>query len=131
MLDHLPKLAAALANLQTAFIERAENDMDILMPGYTHLQRAQPITLSHWWLSHFWPLQRDQARLADLTKRTAVMPLGSGALAGVPFSIDRAALASALGFASPSPNSLDAVSDRDFAIEFLFSAALIDTHLSK
>jgi len=131
LLDHLPKLSGALADLQLAFLERAKNDIDTLMPGYTHLQRAQPILLSHWWLSNFWPLQRDQARLADLTKRTAVMPLGSGALTGVPFPIDRAALANALGFASPSPNSLDAVSNRDFAAEFLFSAALIGTHLSK
>jgi len=131
LLDHLPNLANALSDLQSAFVERAENDMGTLMPGYTHLQRAQPILLSHWWLSHFWPLRRDQARLADLTKRTAVMPLGSGALAGVPYPIDRGALADALGFAWPSPNSLDAVSDRDFAVELLFSTALIGTHLSK
>jgi len=131
LLDHLPKLAAVLSDLQSTLIERAENDMDTLMPGYTHLQRAQPITLSHWWLSHFWPLQRDQERLVGLAQRTAVMPLGSGALAGVPYPIDRAALADALGFTSPSPNSLDAVSDRDFAVEYLFCAALIGTHLSK
>ncbi len=131
LLDHTPKLAEAISDLQAAFIERAEADMGTLMPGYTHLQRAQPIILSHWWLSHFWPLQRDLERLAGLQLRLAIMPLGSGALAGVPFPVDRTALASALGFTSPSPNSIDAVSDRDFAAEFLFNAALIGTHLSK
>ncbi len=101
------------------------------MPGYTHLQRAQPIMLSHWWLSHFWPLVRDRERLAELQSRVAVMPLGCGALAGVPFEIDRATLAESLGFETPAPNSLDAVSERDFAAEFLFVTALIGTHLSK
>ncbi len=131
LLDHLPNLEGAICELQTTFIERAEADIDTLMPGYTHLQRAQPILLSHWWLSHFWPLQRDLARLDGLRQRLSIMPLGSGALAGVPFPVDRTALAHALGFSSPSPNSLDAVSDRDFAAEFLFDAALIGTHLSK
>jgi argininosuccinate lyase len=131
VLDHLPVLDAAIREMQTALVERAEADFGVLMPGYTHLQRAQPILLSHWWVSHFWPLQRDRSRLADLAQRTAVMPLGSGALAGCPFPIDRVALAADLGFAAPSPNSLDAVSDRDFAAEFLFCAALIGTHLSK
>jgi len=101
------------------------------MPGYTHLQRAQPILLSHWWLSHFWPLQRDRERLAALKSRVSVLPLGCGALAGVPFDVDRIALANSLGFTAPAPNSLDAVSDRDFAAEFLFVSALIGTHLSK
>ncbi len=143
LLDHLPHLDAALENLQAAFISRAEADLlpspqgrgaggeGIIMPGYTHLQRAQPILLSHWWLSHFWPLQRDRERLAELKSRIAVLPLGCGALAGVPFEIDRTALAEALGFDAPAPNSLDAVSERDFAVEFLFVAALIGTHLSK
>jgi argininosuccinate lyase len=117
--------------LQAALLERAESDLGILMPGYTHLQRAQPILLSHWWLSHFWPLVRDRERLAQLRARTAVLPLGSGALAGAPFQVARADLADALGFASVSPNSLDAVSDRDFAVEFLFAAALNAVHLSR
>jgi argininosuccinate lyase len=95
------------------------------------LQRAQPILLSHWWLSHFWPLQRDRKRLAELKSRVAVLPLGCSALAGVPFEIDRVALAESLGFDTPAPNSLDAVSERDFAAEFLFVASLIGTHLSK
>jgi argininosuccinate lyase len=131
LLDHLPTVHEAIRDLQSALVERAEADFGVLMPGYTHLQRAQPILLSHWWLSHFWALQRDIERLEDLTKRVAVLPLGCGALAGTPFNIDRDALAAALGFTSPSPNSLDAVSDRDFAAEFLFAAALTGTHLSR
>jgi argininosuccinate lyase len=131
LLDHIPALCAAIRDLQSALVERAEADFGILMPGYTHLQRAQPILLSHWWLSHFWALQRDVERLEDLTERVAVLPLGCGALAGTPFNIDRDALAAALGFTSPSPNSLDAVSDRDFAAEFLFAAAMTGTHLSR
>ncbi len=131
MLAALPVLDSAIASLQATFIARSESDKDVLMPGYTHLQRAQPILLSHWWLSHFWPLQRDRERLADLRRRLAVLPLGSGALAGTAFPIDRAALAKELGFDAPSPNSLDAVSDRDFAAEFLFSCAMVGLHLSK
>ena len=131
LLDCLPALSAAITNLQTVLTERAETDFDILLPGYTHLQRAQPILLGHWWLAHFWPLQRDRERLSQLHQRTAVLPLGSGALAGTSFPVDREALAKSLGFSEPSQNSLDAVSDRDFAAEFLFCAALTGTHLSK
>ena len=131
LLDNLPRLDAALADLQNALLDRAEVDSETIMPGYTHLQRAQPILLSHWWLSHFWPLARDRERLAELKSRVAVLPLGCGALAGVPFAIDRVALAEKLGFDTPAPNSLDAVSERDFAAEFLFVAAMIGTHLSK
>ncbi len=131
LLDHLPHLEEAVANLQRVLTERAEQDAEILMPGYTHMQRAQPISLGHWWLSHFWPFQRDRERLAGLKDRTATLPLGSGALAGTPFPVDRAALASNLGFSRPSPNSLDAVADRDFAAEFAFCSALIGVHVSK
>ena len=131
LLDNQPLLVAALVELQNALLEQAQAGLEVLMPGYTHLQRAQPILLGHWWLSHFWPLQRDRERLAQLSRRTAVLPLGSGALAGTPFPVDRSALAKALGFAEASQNSLDAVSDRDFAAEFLFCAALIGSHLSK
>ena len=112
-------------------MERAESDGESILPGYTHLQRAQPILLSHWWLAHFWPLQRDRQRLHELAERTAILPLGSGALAGVPFAVDRQALAASLGFTAPSANSLDAVSDRDFAAEFLFAASLCGIHLSR
>jgi argininosuccinate lyase len=131
LMEHLPLLEAAIADLQAALIERAEADFGMLMPGYTHLQRAQVILLSHWWLSHFWPLQRDRQRLAQARQRAATLPLGCGALAGTPFPVDRLALAQALGFEAPAPNSLDAVSDRDFVAETLFCAALIGVHLSK
>ncbi|MCA1900092.1 MAG: argininosuccinate lyase [Chloroflexi bacterium] len=131
MLQAIPELDAALKDLQSALVEQAELAGETLMPGYTHLQRAQPILLAHWWLSHFHPLQRDRQRLADLTKRVSVLPLGCGALAGTSVPVDRAALAESLGFAEPAPNSLDAVSDRDFAAEFLFCAAMTGVHLSK
>ena len=131
MLDHLPLLDEALVGLQRVLVQRAEADTDVIMPGYTHLQRAQPVLLSHWWLSHFWPLQRDRDRLVELAKRVAILPLGSGALAGVPFPIDRDKLASDLGFASASVNSIDAVSNRDFVAEFLFCTTMIGLHLSK
>ncbi len=131
LLDTLPALDEALLNLQTALLTLADAHVTTLLPGYTHLQRAQPITLAHWLLAHFWPLQRDRERLADLRKRLAILPLGSGALAGTAFPIDRFALARALGFDAPAPNSLDAVSDRDFAAEFLFCCALCGVHLSR
>ena len=131
MLQTIPTLDAALKDLQSALVEQAEAAGETIMPGYTHLQRAQPILLAHWWLSHYWSLQRDHERLQDLTKRVSVLPLGSGALAGVPFDIDRVALAQALGFAEVSQNSLDAVSDRDFAAEYLFCATMMGIHLSK
>jgi argininosuccinate lyase len=131
ILEHLPNLEDAIDTLQGALVTRADKDMNVRMPGYTHLQRAQPILLSHWWLSHFWPLQRDRERLGELAQRVAQLPLGSGALAGTPYPIDRAALATDLGFEEASLNSIDAVSDRDFAAEFLFCAALTGLHLSK
>jgi argininosuccinate lyase len=131
MLQAIPELDSAFKNLQSAFLEQAELAGETIMPGYTHLQRAQPILLSHWWLSHYWPLERDRARLTDLIKRVSILPLGSGALAGTPVPVDRAALAESLGFAVASPNSLDSVSDRDFATEFLFCATMTGIHLSK
>jgi len=131
LLDNIPALSAAITGLQSALVVRAETDLNLLMPGYTHLQRAQPILLGHWWLAHFWPLQRDVERLAQLAERTSVLPLGSGALAGTPFAIDRQSLAALLGFSHPSPNSIDAVSDRDFVAEFLFFASLTGVHLSR
>ena len=131
LLEAIQAIDKLLCELQSVLIERAEADLNILLPGYTHLQRAQPILLGHWWLSHFWPLQRDRERLDQVRARTAILPLGSGALAGTTFPIDRIALAASLGFSRPCPNSLDAVSDRDFVAEFLFCAALIGTHISK
>jgi argininosuccinate lyase len=131
MLGAIPTLDTAIQDLQVAMLEQAEKAGETIMPGYTHLQRAQPILLAHWWLSHHWPLQRDRERLQDLTKRVSVLPLGSGALAGVPFEIDRMTLARSLGFAEVSQNSMDAVSDRDFAAEFLFCTTMTGIHLSK
>ncbi len=131
LLEAIQSLDNAVAGLQTILVDRAESDLEILLPGYTHLQRAQPILLGHWWLSHFWPLQRDRERLMQLCTRTASLPLGSGALAGTSFPVDRQALAADLGFSQPSENSLDAVSDRDFVAEFLFCTALTGSHLSK
>ena len=131
MLQALPILDAALLDVQSALVEQAELAGETLIPGYTHLQRAQPILLSHWWLSHYWPLERDRERLSDLIKRVSILPLGSGALAGTPVPVDRAALAESLGFAVASQNSLDSVSDRDFAAEYLFCATMIGIHLSK
>ena len=127
----VPSLDSTLADLIRAAADRAEAEIDILMPGYTHVQPAQPVRWSHWLLSHAWAWQRDRERLVDLLKRVDVLPLGAGALAGCPFAIDRAALAADLGFASASPNSIDAVSDRDFVAEFLFWAALLGIHLSR
>jgi len=131
VLDTLPELDAAVRDLGSVLVALAEDHIHTLMPGYTHLQRAQPVTLAHWFLSHFWALQRDRERLADLRDRVAILPLGSAALAGTAFPVDREALADALGFDAPSPNSLDAVSDRDFAAETLFCAAMTGVHLSR
>ncbi len=131
VLAAIANLDASLRDFQSVLVQQAEQAGSLILPGYTHLQRAQPILLSHWWLAHFWPLQRDRERLLDLRKRTAILPLGSGALAGAPFPLDRQALATELGFEAPCANSLDGVSDRDFAAEFLFCASLIGVHLSR
>ena len=125
------RVSEHIVSLQRAVLATAEASLNVPMPGYTHLQPAQPITWGHWALAHFWPLSRDRQRLAQARARTAMLPLGSGALAGSAFPIDRAALASALGFSEISQNSLDAVSDRDFAADFLYSAAILGVHLSR
>ena len=101
----------------------------MVVPGYTHLQRAQPVLLAHWCLAYFEMLARDRERLAETRRRVNVLPLGSAALAGTSFPIDREALAAVAGFASVSRNSLDAVSDRDFCVEFLSDCALVMVHL--
>ncbi len=131
LIDHLPQLASGLTSLQETLIARAERDLEVLMPGYTHLQRAQPVLLSHWWLSHFWPLERDKRRLSEVQAQLRVLPLGAGALAGTPIQVDRKALAEALGFELAAPNSIDAVSDRDFAADFLYFSAMCGVHLSR
>jgi argininosuccinate lyase len=130
LLDEMAILRGALIELQEAIVEKAKAHMDVIMPGYTHLQQAQPLLFSHWLLSFFWKFQRDRERLADVARHTRVCPLGSGALAGHPLGIDRQALAAELGFAAVSENSVDAVSDRDYVVEFLAWAALVQVHLS-
>ena len=124
------RLDVALRELQAALADSAAA-LDLPLPGYTHLQHAQPITWGHWALAHFWPLARDRQRFAAARRSAAVLPLGAAALAGTAFRIDRAALAVRLGFGDVTANSLDAVSDRDFAAEFLFAAALLGVHLSR
>jgi argininosuccinate lyase len=124
-------LRTHLVNLQKAIITQAEAHVDVIMPGYTHLQQAQPVRFSHWLLSYGWMLQRDKERLDDLTRRVDVLPLGSAALAGNPFDLDRQFLAAELGFAAVSANSMDAVGDRDYIVEFLSWAALLQVHLSR
>ncbi len=130
LLDAVEELITSLRSLQAGVVHKAEVNLDIIMPGYTHLQRAQPILFSHWLMSFFWKFERDIGRLVGVRERTSICPLGSGALAGNPFGIDREQLAEALGFESVSENSLDAVEDRDFVVEFLFASAMIQTHLS-
>jgi len=124
-------LRGHVKELLTLTADRAEKEVDILMPGYTHLQRAQPIRWSHWLLAHAASWQRDAERLGELAQRVNVMPLGCGALAGHPFGIDRDLLADDLGFDRLSTNSMDAVSDRDFATEFLFVGSMLQNHLSR
>jgi argininosuccinate lyase len=127
----LGRMDAALAALGRALIAQAEQGLDLLMPAYTHTQRAQPVRFAHWALAHVWPLARDRARAAEARHRAAVLPLGSGAIAGSGFAVDRAALATDLGFEGISANSMDAVGDRDFAVEAVFVSTLAGTHLSR
>ena len=129
--NRVDELDGMLVDLIRTALARAEVEIDVLMPGYTHLQPAQPIRWSHWLLSHAWAWQRDRERLADLRRRLNRSPLGAGALAGNPFAVDRHALAADLGFDGPIPNSIDAVRDRDYAVEFLSWAALLGAHLSQ
>ena len=130
--DELTFLRGALSGLIAAAAGRAAKEVDILMPGYTHMQPAQPVRWSHWMLSHASAWVRDAQRLDELSARVDVMPLGSGALAGHAFKLDRAALAADLGFrGGVTSNSMDAVSDRDFIVETLSWAALTSVHLSR
>ncbi len=131
MREALGRLEAVVWDLQKALLHRAEADKTVVVPGYTHLQQAQPILLGFWWLAHFWPLERDRERMADLFRRVNRLPLGSAALAGTTVPVDRKALARDLGFDQVIPNAWDAVSDRDFVAEFLFVAALLGIHLSR
>jgi len=129
--DEIPKTIDGIKALQTALMELAGANKDVIMPGYTHLQQAQPVLLAHHLLAYFEMFQRDKERFHDCLVRTDVMPLGSGALAGVPYPIDREFVARELGLSKVSTNSLDAVSDRDFIIEYEAAAAITMMHLSR
>jgi argininosuccinate lyase len=131
VLDAIDETISLIRQLQRAFVEQAKKHLDTVAPAYTHLQPAQPIRFAHWFLAYYEMFDRDAARLRDARVRVDVMPLGSAALAGANYPIDRAAVAAELGFAALSQNSLDAVSDRDFAVEFLFCVSMIGTHLSR
>lgn len=129
--DEIDSLSQKVKSLQTALLDSAERHAGAVLPGYTHLQRAQPVLWAHWCLAYFEMLRRDCERLSDARKRTNVMPLGSAALAGTSYPIDREVVAQALDFDSISRNSLDAVSDRDFCVEFASACSLIMVHLSR
>lgn len=131
LLEQIEHLDGLLTQLQAAIVDQAQANIGILMPGYTHLQPAQPILFSHWLMSYFWMVDRDRDRLRQVRRHTSVLPLGASALAGNAFPIDCHALASDLGFEAVADNSLDAVSGRDFVAEFLFWAALLQVHLSR
>jgi argininosuccinate lyase len=126
----IDEIDGLLAAVQQAFVERSAADLDIVVPGYTHLQRAQPVIVAHYWLAYCEKFQRDRERLADCRKRVNISPLGAAALAGTSLPIDRDYSARLLGFTAPAGNSLDVSSDRDFAIEFAGCLALIAAHLS-
>jgi argininosuccinate lyase len=129
--DEIETLRQAILRLQTALLEKAELEAETILPGFTHLQTAQPVTFGHHLMAWFEMLERDRERLDDCNRRLNVMPLGAAALAGTTYPIDRAYTAELLGFERPAENSLDAVSDRDFAIEFSAAASILMMHLSR
>jgi argininosuccinate lyase len=131
LLEQIADLRDMLNALRRTIVEQAEAHIEVIMPGYTHLQPAQPVLFSHWLMSYFWMLQRDRERLEGVQERTSVLPLGASALAGNAFPVDCYAMARELGFPRVALNSIDAVSDRDFVAEFLFWAALLQAHLSR
>ncbi len=129
--EHARRAVAAVEVLMRALLDAAEAHLDWPMPGYTHLQRAQPVYLSHHLLAYVWMLSRDRARFAFAAEQSDALPLGAGALAGVNFDTDRGFVAEQLGFAHVAPNSIDAVSNRDFVLDYLGAAATCATHLSR
>ena len=129
--DAVPELRRALLGLRQVLVARAADEIDVVLPGYTHLQRAQPLRLAHHWLAHYEALSRDDERLADARARMRFSPLGAGALAGSTLPLDREHTAAALGFEAPAANSLDAVSARDSALELLSVLAIAMVHLSR
>ena len=131
MRDQIPALLAALSELRAVLVERAAREVDVVLPGYTHMQRAQPVRLAHHWLAHYEALTRDAGRLRDARSRMARSPLGSGALAGSTLPIDREQTARELGFTAPTRNTLDSVSSRDAALELLAALAISMVNLSR
>jgi argininosuccinate lyase len=129
--EAIDNLDVSVRGVQESLLDLAESHREVVLPGYTHLQRAQPILFAHWCLAYFEMLTRDRERLSETRGRVNVLPLGSGALAGTSFAIDRQAVARELGFDDVSRNSIDAVSDRDFCVEFLAACSLIMVHLSR
>ena len=129
--DQTDIILGAIRRLQAAIVGVAEKYSDVVMPGFTHVQHAQPVLFSHHMLAYAWMLERDYGRLSDARKRADEMPLGSAALAGTSFKIDRRHVARQLGFSRVTANSIDSVSDRDFLVEFMAAAALVMTHLSR
>jgi argininosuccinate lyase len=129
--DRIDAIDGELRNLQRSIVNAAERHKRAILPGYTHMQRAQPIVWAHWCLAYFEMLVRDRERLAETRRRVNILPLGSAALAGTSFDIDRESVAKALGFEAVTRNSLDAVSDRDFAVEFAHCCSLVMVHLSR
>jgi argininosuccinate lyase len=128
---HAQRARELVADLMARLLELAEAHRDWRMPGYTHLQRAQPVYLGHHLLAYLWMLERDAIRFAFAVRSTMSMPLGSGALAGLNWNLDRETTAADLGFERPAPNSIDAVSNRDFALDYLYAASVCVTHLSR
>jgi argininosuccinate lyase len=127
----IDRLRAGVAGLVAALVEKGHEGADVVVPGYTHTRAAEPITFGHWTAAHAWGLVRDFDRLGDARRRVDVLPLGSGALAGASLPLDREAMARDLGFAAVSENALDAVMDRDFAVELVFACAQLQTHLAR
>ncbi len=130
-MDACRKLDGAIRDLQQALLSQAETITDAILPAYTHLQRAQPVSGTHWLLAHFWPLDRDRTRLANAARGAATLPLGSGAIAGSAFPVSRVLLKEELGFQAVSPNSIDATGDRDFVAETVFVCTMIAVHCSR
>ena len=130
-MDAIDRLLPMLTALMQALVEQADAQIDAILPAYTHLQRAQPVSAAHWLLAHVWAFQRDRQRLTAARATAAVLPLGSGAIAGSAFAVPRDLLRDELGFASVSPNSIDAVGDRDFIADTLYALTMLGTHLSR
>lgn len=131
LIEKMDALKQEIQALQLWLVQTAEQSLQVVLPGLTHMQHAQPVSLGHHLMAYFWMLERDVGRLADCRKRTSSLPLGSAALAGTSFPLDRSQVALELGFETICENSLDAVSDRDFVVEFLSAAALMMMHLSR